>query len=120
MAKRRRVASEPQRDARPDSTVDKASPLFSGVRGLNPLSIAVGLLGAAVVYVAYYPSDSVTVERGDALWFCVLAICVATMTWSASCFASPGNSDAASESANVASGGGRSSPRWTTRSRRSV
>jgi O-antigen ligase len=57
------------------------------VRGFDPLAIAVGLLGAAIVYVSYYPSDSVAVEQGDALWFCALAIVIATITCSAWLFA---------------------------------
>ncbi|MCA9140114.1 MAG: O-antigen ligase family protein, partial [Planctomycetales bacterium] len=42
--------------------------------------LAAGLLGSLVVYVAYYPSDSIQVENGDALWFCALALILWTMT----------------------------------------
>jgi O-antigen ligase len=33
-----------------------------------------------VVYVAYFPSDSVLVERGDALWFCAVALVISAVT----------------------------------------
>ncbi len=52
----------------------------SPARRFDPWSIAIGLLGGAIVYVLYYPSDSVAVERGDALWFAFLAIVIATIT----------------------------------------
>ncbi|KAA5539304.1 O-antigen ligase family protein [Roseiconus nitratireducens] len=42
--------------------------------------VALAVLGGLVVYVAYYPSDSVQVENGDALWFVALAVCLATLT----------------------------------------
>ncbi|MEO1525830.1 MAG: O-antigen ligase family protein [Planctomycetota bacterium] len=41
---------------------------------------AFALLGGLAVYVAYYPSDSVLVERGDALWFCAGALLLVTLT----------------------------------------
>ena len=41
----------------------------------------VALLAAGVVYLACYPSDSVSVEQGDALWFGMLAIFIATVAW---------------------------------------
>lgn len=49
---------------------------------LNPLSIAAAMFSGAIVYLAYFPNDSVSVERGDALWFTFLtmiigAVCVA-------------------------------------------
>ena len=40
------------------------------------------MLAGAIVYLAYYPSDSVAVEQGDALWFTLLAVLTATVTWS--------------------------------------
>ncbi|QDT11213.1 O-antigen ligase family protein [Planctomycetes bacterium K23_9] len=47
---------------------------------LEPIAIASALLAGALVYVTYHPSDSVAVERGDALWFGVIAIVIATLT----------------------------------------
>lgn len=38
--------------------------------------IATAGLAGLVVYAAYFPSDSVSVERGDALWFVAIAIVV--------------------------------------------
>ena len=49
-------------------------------RGADPLSIALGILAGTIVYVLYFPSDSVAVEKGDALWFCLLAVIIATIT----------------------------------------
>lgn len=42
--------------------------------------ICAALLGALVVYVAYFPSDSILVETGDALWFSALSLILCTMT----------------------------------------
>ena len=42
---------------------------------------AVALLGGMAVYVSYYPSDSILVESGDALWFCAAALLLATLTF---------------------------------------
>ncbi|WP_182865898.1 O-antigen ligase family protein [Stieleria mannarensis] len=42
--------------------------------------LAAATLGGLVVFVAYYPSDSVLVESGDALWFCALSLIVWTLT----------------------------------------
>lgn len=42
--------------------------------------IAAAVLGGQVIYVAYFPSDSVLVESGDALWFCALSLIVWTLT----------------------------------------
>ncbi|HBV64445.1 MAG TPA: hypothetical protein DEF45_15650 [Rhodopirellula sp.] len=47
----------------------------------DPMSVGAALLAGAIVYLAYHPSDSVAVERGDALWFALLAIITATVTW---------------------------------------
>ncbi|MCO8120495.1 O-antigen ligase family protein [Stieleria sp. TO1_6] len=41
---------------------------------------AAALLGAMVVYTAYFPSDSLQVESGDALWFTALALILWTTT----------------------------------------
>ncbi len=88
MAKKRQVGmpvSVPgdagQRKTRPQFAAADADPL-PGVqpRKFDPLSIALGLLGGAIVYVSYFPSDSVSVEKGDALWFGFLAIAIATIT----------------------------------------
>ncbi|MGB1926160.1 MAG: hypothetical protein ACPHL6_06490, partial [Rubripirellula sp.] len=38
---------------------------------LEPITI--GGFSALLVYVAYHPSDSVLVEQGDAIWFCMIA-----------------------------------------------
>lgn len=35
--------------------------------------ITTGGFSALLVYVAYHPSDSVLVEQGDAIWFCMIA-----------------------------------------------
>lgn len=52
-----------------------------GLSRLDPARIAIGLLAGALVYIAYYPSDSVAVERGDALWLTALAIVIAAIAW---------------------------------------
>ncbi|QDV42919.1 O-Antigen ligase [Stieleria neptunia] len=44
--------------------------------------LAAAVLGGQVVYAAYFPSDSVLVESGDALWFCALSLIVWTLTMS--------------------------------------
>jgi hypothetical protein len=46
---------------------------------LEPTAIAAALLAGLLVYVTYHPSDSVAVERGDALWFAVIAIATSTI-----------------------------------------
>jgi O-antigen ligase len=68
MAKKRRVMTEPV-DRQPDRPL------------LDPSLIASGFLGATVVYLAYYPSDAASVESGDALWFCMLALATALFTF---------------------------------------
>jgi O-antigen ligase len=50
-------------------------------RLIDPMNCGIGLLACAVVHLAYYPSDSVAVEQGDALWFGLLAVSIATVTW---------------------------------------
>ena len=47
----------------------------------DPMSVGAALLAGALVYLTYHPSDSVAVEQGDALWFALLAIVTATVTW---------------------------------------
>ncbi|MCS7468255.1 O-antigen ligase family protein [Stieleria sp. ICT_E10.1] len=42
--------------------------------------LAAAALGGQVIYAAYFPSDSVLVESGDALWFCALSLIVWTLT----------------------------------------
>ena len=53
----------------------------SWLRSIDPMNYALAMLAGAIVYLAYHPSDSVAVEQGDALWFAVLALVVATLTW---------------------------------------
>lgn len=53
--------------------------LVSGL--IDPMNVGIAVLAGAVVYLAYHPSDSVAVEQGDALWFALLAIFTATVTW---------------------------------------
>ena len=48
------------------------------------------LLGALVVYVAYYPSDSILVERGDALWFVAGTLVLAILTMASEPFVRAG------------------------------
>ena len=36
--------------------------------------LTLSLLSGLTVYLAYHPSDSISVERGDAVWFCMLAL----------------------------------------------
>lgn len=87
MAKRRRLrqATRQPRVDHQDATdpsgfqLVSGAPWFSGVGGFNPLGLAIGMLAGSIVYVAYYPSDSIAVEKGDALWFCALAIGVFTL-----------------------------------------
>ncbi len=42
--------------------------------------IAATVLAGVLVYAQYHPSDSVAVERGDALWFCVFCLLVLIVT----------------------------------------
>ncbi len=45
--------------------------------------LTLSLLSGLTVYLAYHPSDSISVERGDAVWFCMLALglfAIATMS----------------------------------------
>lgn len=48
---------------------------------------ALALMGGILVYAAYFPSDSVQVERGDALWFSVLCLILWTMTHATEAYA---------------------------------
>ena len=48
---------------------------------LQPLHLAAGLLAGLLVYVAYYPSDSVAVEKGDALWMSFLSLVIAAIVF---------------------------------------
>ena len=68
MANKRRVVDQPKHHA-------DQRPL------LDPRLFASGFLGAAVVYLAYYPSDAALVESGDALWFCMLVLTIALFTF---------------------------------------
>ncbi|MFK8110631.1 MAG: O-antigen ligase family protein [Rubripirellula sp.] len=69
MAKRQRVESQP------------TAPQDPAASRLDPLCFALGLLAAAIVYVSYHPSDSVAVEKGDALWFCMLGLILGGTAW---------------------------------------
>ncbi len=51
------------------------------LRLIDPMNVGIALLAGAVVYLVYHPSDSVAVEQGDALWFALLAVFTATVTW---------------------------------------
>lgn len=77
MAKRRRVN---QPSAKAPKSAPRADVSPGKPPSLQPALIALGLLGGAIVYVTYYPSDSVSVEKGEALWFSFLAIAIATVT----------------------------------------
>jgi O-Antigen ligase len=48
------------------------------------LNIASALFAGMLVYVTYYPSDSVAIERGDGLWFAAIAIATSTIVWAVS------------------------------------
>ena len=95
MAKRRRVKPGSPRSTRPANEekaegtrvpatgrkeTDHASEALSntGTR-LAPLSIAAGLFAGVIMYVTYYPSDSISVEQGDALWLTLLSLATATV-----------------------------------------
>lgn len=62
------------------------------LRRLDPMNVGTALLAGAVVYLAYHPSDSVAVEQGDALWFALLAVFTATVTWGGWFWQRPGTS----------------------------
>ena len=49
--------------------------------GQLPMMLSAALMGGTIVYVSYHPSDSVAVENGDALWFSVIAVLLAGVTW---------------------------------------
>ena len=86
MAKKRKLNNPslpaPQSErAQDSSTVDspvKGSPF---AHRIEPMNFAAAIFVGLAVYATYYPSDSVAVEKGDALWFSLLAIVVATVTW---------------------------------------
>ena len=85
MAKKRRLRPPAHRSVAPSA--DPAQrPSAAAALSLEPLSLALGLLGGTVVYVAYYPSDSVAVERGEGLWFALLCLVLATLTWARRCW----------------------------------
>ena len=95
MAKRRRriVTKPAQSGTREEPTVkppadaaghDGASIHAARSRSVfdvDPLGIAAGLIAGLVVYVAYVPSDSVSVENGDALWVTFLALAIAAIVF---------------------------------------
>lgn len=59
-----------ERGGRPEDSANAATP---GGR-LSLALVAGGLVAGMIVFVNYHPSDSVSVEKGDALWFGVLAL----------------------------------------------
>jgi hypothetical protein len=72
MAKRQRIKSPTRADENLNSAAGDRPKSVQGIRLTS--HIALGLLGAITVYLGYYPSDSVAVETGDAVWFCFVAI----------------------------------------------
>ncbi len=80
VAKRKTVAP-PTSDAAPPSRDDLA-------RG-----VASAMFAGMLVYVTYYPSDSVSIERGDGLWFSAIAIATSTILWAVSNRSSMPSSD---------------------------
>ena len=56
------------------------------VGDVDPMGIASGLIAGLLVYVSYFPSDSVSVEKGDALWVTFLALAIAGIVFA---FVSP-------------------------------
>ncbi|MGC6441474.1 MAG: O-antigen ligase family protein [Rubripirellula sp.] len=72
MAKRQRIKSPTRADENLNSAAGDRPKSVQGIRLTS--HIALGLLGAITVYLGYYPSDSVAVETGDAVWFCFAAI----------------------------------------------
>lgn len=79
MAKRRRISTARRADDDRESSSAEGRSTAEGrsIAGqIDPIRFAVGLLGAALVYVFYYPSDSIAVESGDALWLAGLAIAI--------------------------------------------
>ncbi len=55
--------------------------------------VASAMFAGMLVYVTYYPSDSVSIERGDGLWFSAIAIATSTILWAVSSRASKVSSD---------------------------
>ena len=121
MAKRRRVtrttANDSIKAARQVPVTDAPAPSFFGLRVFHPSVIALAMLAGAVVYVTYYPHDSVAVERGEALWLALLGLVIAVIT-----FVVPGTQRLGAEAQVDAdegqSSGGRSdqTARWTAAS----
>ena len=97
--KRRRIVTKPaqsrtreERTVKPptdaagdDAAGDVGSSILAAksraVSDVDPLGIAAGLIAGLVVYVAYVPSDSVSVESGDALWVTFLALAIAAIVF---------------------------------------
>ena len=86
MAKKRRVktTSDVVAAPRPSHAPTEPDSSLANSDRIDGLSIATGIFAGIVVYVAYYPSDSIAVESGDALWFVFLALAVATITMAVS------------------------------------
>ncbi len=64
-----RIEGQPKKIGSPATLLDRT-------RGL-----AMALFAGALVYASYFPSDSVAVERGDALWLAVIGIVTAMVAW---------------------------------------
>ena len=89
MAKKRRVKPNANRDSRSKTPADSAGTPSGKPAGathtkdaagtITLANICLAILAGALIYVSYFPSDSVAVESGDALWFGVIAILVGTI-----------------------------------------
>tara|TARA_R110002049_G_scaffold72490_2_gene187240 strand:- start:286056 stop:288464 length:2409 start_codon:yes stop_codon:yes gene_type:complete len=85
------IPNPPQSDRR-ESVLERHNPIPAGgptpesiattqVHSVDPLGIALGLLAGLLVYANYFPSDAVAVEKGDALWFAMIALIIAAITF---------------------------------------
>ena len=105
MAKRRRVKNEAKsresQSAQLQSAQSPSTPAGPSAKGIDPICLGVGLLAGTVVYLSYYPSDSVAVEKGDALWFGALAIVISMVVWAGRAWL---GSRVVAQSANALSG----------------
>ena len=89
MAKKRRVKPNANRDSRSQTPADSvgtpsgkpagATHTKNAAGTITLANICLAILAGALIYVTYFPSDSVAVESGDALWFGVIAILVGTI-----------------------------------------
>ncbi|TWU56518.1 O-Antigen ligase [Rubripirellula tenax] len=91
MAKRRPI------NPSSEVAIESESPTIVGAFSLQKGSLgdaAIAMLGATLVYTAYHPSDSIAAEQGDALWFAMFALAIATVTAVASRFGKTRQSEA--------------------------